>query len=82
MTNDTEETFPWSLGPCLLLGSAPSLGLELGEAMLGTGVSGELAHSKKCSVRTRLQQGIPFLHGPVPVPAPALRPLLPCDGPV
>lgn len=79
--NNTEEIFPWSLGPSQLLGSAPSLGFELGEAVPVTGVSGELAHAKKLSVHTRLQRGIPFLHhGPVPVPAPALHPLLLFDG--
>ena len=75
--NNTEEAFLWNLGPCLLLGSAPPLGFQLGEAMLVTGVSGELAHAKKCSVHTCLQRGISSLHhGPVPVPTPALHPLL------
>lgn len=53
LRNKAEETFLWSLG-LLLLGSAPSLGFELGEAMLAAGLSGELAHAKKCSVHTRL----------------------------
>lgn len=62
----------WSL---LLLGTAHSLGLELVEAVLLTVVSGELAYAKKCSVRPRLQRGIPFLHHN-PVPMPALHPPL------
>lgn len=81
--NNIEEAFLWNLGPFLLLGSALPLGFQLGEAMLVTGVSGELAHAKKCSVHTCLQRGIPsFHHSPVPVPTPALRPLLLLDGSV
>lgn len=81
--NNVEEAFLWNLGPFLLLGSALPLGFQLGEAMLVTGVSGELAHAKKCSVHTCLQRGIPsFHHSPVPVPTPALRPLLLLDGSV
>lgn len=54
VTNNAEETFLWSVGPCLLLGSAPSLGL--GEVMLVTGVTGEVAPAMKGSVHTHLQR--------------------------